>query len=308
MALTLETWRDLIDRSGWRSVLLHALPLAALVLGLFTYWFAIADRYFVFLYYHNMGPRYPDTSPFSEVTSSRYWMAGLVASGAVMVLYTAVCWLLGRLAKSYRPPPWGWVWLVAAGPLLIGLPAITMTVNQPTLPFLNAVQVTLVALTGLALALLPGRMAAERPVALVWLGFDGLALMLVLLFTPAFEEVPYWLANGRVWYLRMLVFGFVASGVLLLAMTGLQVWLHAAVPIATEVFVAGLNVAYLLLPLLHHVGFTDGYYYITDQDNFFARDGWLQLATWLLAAVIAWGVTRLRRYLVARRATARKIG
>ena len=80
-------------------------------------------------------------------------------------------------------------------------------------------------------------------------------------------------------------------------MTGLQVWLQAAVPSATEVFVAGLSVTYLLLPLLHYVGFSDGYYYITDQDNFFARDGWLQLATWLLAAIVAWGVTRLRRRL-----------
>lgn len=85
---------------GWmrrRLALLYALPVTALVLSLFYTWFAIADRYFVFLYYHDMGPRYPDTSPFSAITSSRYWMTGLVASGIVMVFYVLVNGLLGRL-------------------------------------------------------------------------------------------------------------------------------------------------------------------------------------------------------------------
>ncbi|MEW5957396.1 MAG: hypothetical protein AB1801_06715 [Chloroflexota bacterium] len=288
-----------------RSTVVHALPATALVLGLFTYWFAVADRYIVFLYYHHMGPRYPDTSPFSDVTGSRYWMAGLVVGGAVLVLYTAAAWVCGRLNREYRPPAWRRVWLAAAGPLSIGLPAITMTANQPPLPLFNAMQVTLAALIGLALALMPARIAAARPAALIWLGGDGLALMSVLLFTPAFEDVPYWLANGSVWYLRMLVFGFAAGGGLLLLLTGLQVWLRAPVPSATEVFVAGLEVAYPGLTLLHHIGFTDGYYYITDQDNFFAGNIWLQLATWLLAAEVAWGITRLRAYLAARRAAVR---
>lgn len=292
-------------RTGWRLPLLFALPVVALVLGLFIYWFAIANRYIVFLYNHNMGPRYPDTSSFSGVTSSRYWMAGLVAAGAVLVLYTAACWLPGRLRREYLPPAWWRVWLAAAGPLLIGLPVITMTLNQPTLPLYNATQVTLVSLIGLALALMPGRLAAARPATLLCLGFDGIALMLVLLFTPAFEDVPYWLANGNMVYLQMLVFGFAVGGILLLVMTGLHLWLPIPIPSATEVFVAGLCLAYPLLTLLHHVGFTDGYYYITGKDNFFARDGWLQLATWLLVGLIAWGVTRLRQVLALRWKTAR---
>ena len=86
----------------WWEALPHALPVTALVIGLFYYWFAVADRYIVFLYYHNMGPRVPDTSPFGFVTASRYWMAGLVASGAVMVLYTAASWLLKRLLTTAR--------------------------------------------------------------------------------------------------------------------------------------------------------------------------------------------------------------
>ena len=61
---------------------------------------------------------------------------------------------------------------------------------------------------------------------------------------------------------------------------------------------AGLCVAYLLMPLIHHTCFTDGYYYITDKDNFFARSSvFLQIVTWLLAGGIAWGITRLRKQL-----------
>ena len=91
---------------GWRTASLQALPVATLMLALFSYWFAVADRYAVFLYDHDMGPLYPDTSPFSRVTSSRYWMTGLVVGGMVMVAYAAANWLLGRVVSGYRPPAW----------------------------------------------------------------------------------------------------------------------------------------------------------------------------------------------------------
>ena len=129
---------DVLDasaqRRAWRSALLHALPVLAVMLALCAYWFAVADRYIVFLYYHDMGPLVPDTSPFSVVTASRYWMSSLVASGAVMVLYTTASWLLGRFSKSYRAPAWWRVWAFCVPALLIGVPAITMTANAPTLP------------------------------------------------------------------------------------------------------------------------------------------------------------------------------
>ena len=75
----------------------QALLVSLLVLACFYYWFGIADRYIIFLYYHEMGPMVPDTSPFSAVTSSRYWMAGLVAGGIILVVNTAVIALFGRL-------------------------------------------------------------------------------------------------------------------------------------------------------------------------------------------------------------------
>ena len=53
------------------SVLLHALPVAVLVLALFYYWFALADRYVVFLYYHDRGGRPADAGPFADATAGR---------------------------------------------------------------------------------------------------------------------------------------------------------------------------------------------------------------------------------------------
>lgn len=305
MAETRDTAKSLIDWKTWRPPLLHALPVTALGLCLFFYWFAFGDRYRVFLYHHHMGPLYPDTSPFSAVTSSRYWMAGLVASGAIQVLYAAVNWLVGRLVANYRSPPWWRVWVLCAPPLLIGIPLITMTVNEPTLPPSNAAQITFVTLIGLALALAPGRMAAERPRELVWLAFDGWVLMLVTLSAIGLEEMSRWLESGGTWRVRMMVL-LIATGVVgLLVITGLRIWRRTSVPSSVAVFTAGLCIAYLSMPLVHHLIGTDGHFYISDSDNFFANNRLLQVAVWLTAAVLAVGVTWLRENVAAWRTAAR---
>ena len=286
----------------WPAAILHGLPAAASILGLFAYWYAVADRYTVFLYNHDMGPLYPDTSPFSTVTSSRYWMAGLVASGAVMVGYTTTSWLLGRLFASYRPPEWWRVWAVCAAMLVIGAPAITMTVNSPVLPVKNALQVTLVTLIGVGLALGPGELAARRPVELLWLAADGLGMMLVMLNLIHVEKLRRWLDRGGVWWVGMMVASLVVGVVWLLAVTGLRLWLCRRIPGAGALFVAGVSTAYLLMPLVHHVVGTDGYYYITNSDNFLAQSTVVQVVTWLVSAGLALGVTWLWERVDARRA------
>lgn len=90
-------------RNFWWLALAHALPTTAGMLALLYYWFAIADRTIVFLYDHDIGPSL-DASPFSALTASRYWMAGLVAGAAVMALYILVNGLLGQLFMRYQTP------------------------------------------------------------------------------------------------------------------------------------------------------------------------------------------------------------
>lgn len=280
--------------SRWQLAFLFAVPVSLLVVSLFYYWFAVADRYFIFLYYHDMGSVVPDTSPFSPVTSSRYWMAGLVASGAILVLYGAANWLLGRLSDSYQPPAWWRVWVLSAVPLAIGIPIITMLANDPVLRLANAVQATAATLAGLCLAFLPGKMAARRPTELFWLALDGLGLMLVLVAAAGLQNLPRWLASGGALWLLMLCLVLAAAGAWLLVVTGLRIFFRTPLPKAATLFLAGLCVAYVLMPLAHHLLGTDGLFYITNSNNFFADSVALQLGGWLLVAGLAWALTRLR--------------
>jgi hypothetical protein len=288
----------------WGLAAAYAATISVFVLLVLYYWYAVADRYAVFLYYHDMGPFVPDTAPFSAVTSSRYWMAGLVVSGAVMLFYALANFLVGRYRAAYRPPgPWR-VWVLCALPLAVGIPLLTTTANQPQLPTGNAAQVTLATLMGLALALLPGSMAAEQPRNLAWLVLDGLSLMFVLTSTIGLQYVRRWLATSGTWRLWLMATIFAVGVVGLTVVTGLRIWRRTSIPRAVAVFTAGLCMAYLFMPLMHHLFFTDGYYYITDSDNFFARNAAVQLLTWLIAATLALGVTRLRELVLARRTAA----
>ena len=280
---------------SWKPALLHAAPISLFVLGIFYYWFAVADRYAIFLYGH-LG-----ATPFDEVTSSRYWMSGLVAAGFVVIGYVVVNWLLGRMAGlrhlDYSPPAWWRVWILCAPPLVIGIPAITMTVNWPTLPLSNATTCVVATLIGLALALAPGSLAAQRPFDLGWLALDGMGLMPTLLLLRAIELPSKGLISVNIAYLAAMG-GTLAGAAWLGIMTGLRAWRHKSPPGASKLFVAGLCLSYLLMPLVHHLVFTPrGYRYISTASNFFPRSIGVQLMSFLVAAILAFGIARLRRRL-----------
>lgn len=278
---------------GWAG--LYALGVTTLVLALFYYWFGVANRFIVFLYFHDMGAVVPDTSPFSAVTRSRYGAAGLVAGGLLLLLQTSLNWLLGRFIIGYRPPPWGRVWIIACWPLLAGIPIITMTLNTPTLPLDLALQTSAVTLLSVALALLPGRLAAAAPAELSLLALEGGAMAAVILGLSFLERVRWRVEEGLNWSIGVIGAGLLAALVLLLATTGLRLWRQMAGPKPITLFTAGLVVAYLLLPAIHYLVGTDGYYYITNRDNFFARNWLWQVSAWVAAGGLAWVVTWGRR-------------
>lgn len=283
------------QKRSWQSIIIHALCVCFLVLGLFYYWFAIADRYIVFLYNHDMGPLYPDTSPFSRVTASRYWMAGLVASGAMLVVYTAINWLLGRLRPEYKPPDWKRVWAICAPILLVGLPAITMTANDPPLPAGYAAIVTAVTLVGTGLALSWGKMAARCPARLIWLAADGLGLTFIVLNLIGVERVGRWLAQGRTAYITMMVFFLIFGIVWLAGVTIINIGFHLHCPTPCAMVLSCFSISYLILPLVHHIIGTNGYFYISDSDNFFAQHFSVQAAIWLVVLGIAFVTSLIRQ-------------
>ena len=283
----------------WGTALWRAIPIVLFVLGLFYYWFALADRYVIFLYGHTT-TGIPPAQPFDETTSSRYWMCGLVASGLVLLLNTAVEWALGRLAahrrRAYAPPAWWQVWALCLLPLAIGIPLITMTVNTPTLPLALAMLCVAATLAGLALALWPGAWAAQRPGDLVWLAGDGVGLMPTLLLLRT-VELP---GRGLSVTVPLAVLAAVGGTLLgigwLGVMSGLRMWRRQSWPQAHEVWLAGLGLSYLLLPVVHHLLATPpAYRYISTASNFFAFNNGLQILVFLVAAGLAVGVTRLRR-------------
>ncbi len=282
--------------------MIAAAPTSLFILGLFHHWFAVADRYAIFLYGHS-APGIPLAQPFDAMTRSRYWMAGLVATGVVMVVYIAVNWVLGRIAhrrgQNYRPPAWWRVWVLCALPLIIGIPAITMTRNAPTMPFGLAAACVIATLAGLALALLPGEWAARRPIDLIWLALDGIGLMPILLLLRS-VELPGRGVSVSMPLAILFAFGGLLAGIAWLGvMTVLRAWRRRPTPPAGALLAAGLCLSYLLMPLVHHLFATPpGWRYISTASNFFAFNPILQLAVFAVAAGTAVVVTRLRvRYL-----------
>jgi hypothetical protein len=282
-----------------KIALFHAAPIAALLLGLIYGWFAIANRYHIFLYNH-LG-----ATPFDEVTRSRYWMAGLVAAGLVLVLYTPVNWVIGRLAgtrgRVYIPPAWWRVWLICLTPLTIGILLITMTCNAPTLPLTDALAVLAAALLGLALALWPNDLAARRPGDLIWLLIFGLGLVPSLLLLRAVElpgrglSVPVWLVY------TIAIVGTLAGAVWLVGLSWLRVKLGRSGLTIGQLLWAGCAWSYLLLPLVHHILATPPEFrYISTASNFFAFSPVIQLLSWAMAAALALGSAQLQQKLQAK--------
>jgi len=288
-------------RKEWLAALWHAMPISIFVLATYYYWFGVADRYIVFLYNHNMGPLVPDTSPFSAVTSSRYWMAGLVCGGLVLALYATTNWLLGRIWQTYEPPAWQKRWAVTVAPLLVGIPLITMLVNSPTLSPCHAARTTLAAVVGVGLALAPARMAARRPWDLISLCGDGLALGGIIQIVSMLERGLSMLSRGNAWALFVVAGGSGGAIILLLIMTWLRWWQRKPMPSTLELLVAGLCAAYLVWPLIHHLVFTDGYYYITNMQNFFSERWGFQFLAWAVAGGVALALTKWRMHMAMRR-------
>jgi len=284
---------------GWSA--LAALPTSVFVLALFYYWFGVVNRHVIFLYDH-VAVGIPRAQPFDAMTSSRYWMAGLVAAGAVMVLYAGANWSIGRIStrsrKHFVTSPWWRVWMLTAIPLVIGIPAITMTANTPTLPPRLAAACTVATLLGLAVALAAGEWAANRPLDLAWLTVDGAGLVPVLTLLKAIELPGRGLSISDT-AARLVAIGSIVVGLVWLAgMSWLRARRRRETPGAFALLVSGLGLSYLLLPLVHHLLATPpGYRYITNAGNFLAFSPGVQLLALAAAAALALGTTSTRRRL-----------
>lgn len=277
-----------------RGVWVEATAVTVFVLGLFVYWFGIADRYAIFLYGH-AAPGLTIAEPFDRVTSSRYWMAGLVAAGFVLAGSPPLLWLARRLTGFAPQTTWWRVWILASAPLLIGIPAITVTVNTPTLPPELAVACAFSTLMGLAIALaLVGRIV-EHPDELPWLVADALGLLPPLLLLRAVELPARGLSVTPALAWGLAIGGTLGGALWLLVVSQMQ-RARRREPVGVGIiFAAGLGLSYLILPVVHYLFATPAdYRYISTAGNFFAFDPVLQLAVFVVAGTLAWGAAALR--------------
>ncbi len=269
------------------ALLFHATSLTLFLLALFYKWFALDDRYAVFLYEH-LG-----ATPFDAVTTSRYLMAGLVACGAAMFLYLTLNFALARLVTNYRVPAWTRVWAASALPLGSGIVWITTTQNAPTLPLPLALACALVTLAGLAIALLPGALAAENPRALAWLALDGFGLIPTLTVVRGIEMAERGLSIGAPMLYALALGSIVFGAVWLLGTNVVRARRRVATPSALAIFIAGMCWSYLALPLAHYLFATPANFkYITASTNFFAENALLQLGILFVGYALAFCATR----------------
>ncbi len=279
----------------WLRAISHAAPFVLFVSSLFYYWFVAVDRFIVFLYGH-LG-----ATPFDPQTTSRYWMTGLVASGAVMVIYTAVSLIAGLVSyHKYKPPSWWKVWLLSAVPLAVTIPMIVMRLNTPTLPLKTAVFTTIITIASLALAYMPANMAAQSPIQLVWLALTGIGLIPSLLLLRVVELPNQGLIAAPIAY-SIATISTIAGIMWVIMLSGLYAKKYQKRWGTVKLFIAGLNWSYLLLPLIHHLLFTPAQYrYISSSGNFFAINLVLQIITIIVTALICSGATTFQHEYISK--------
>jgi hypothetical protein len=246
-----------------------------------------------------MGSLYPSTATFSFVTSSRYWMSGFVATGAIMVLYIITNMLFTMTMRKYKPPSWFRLWFYTSGVLVIIIPTLTMTTHtQPPLTAFLAVDLVIVTLFGLALALQAGSLAGQDPIELLLVTFDGVSISFILISLSGIEHIGEWISRGSHQFIILMTLMICAGFTGITVMTVMRYILRRTTSKSYTLFISGLCVAYPGLSILHHVFFTDGYYYITDSDNFFARNLLLQGSIWLFSWFVCISTTKLRHFIV----------
>jgi len=164
---------------GTAGILAHAAGICAFVVGLFGCWFGPASRHTVFFYGH-LG-----AGPLDPITLGRYLMAGLVASGGVLVLYGLACQTAVSVARIRGQPytlPSGWaVWTLSAALAAPGIAGAVTLQGQPPLPWWVGAGCAAVTAAGLALAVTAGQLGAGRPSEFAWRAAAGAGLVPTLL-------------------------------------------------------------------------------------------------------------------------------
>ncbi len=220
-------------------------------------------------------------------------MTGLVASGGVLVAYTVINLVIKKLLCNYQLPDWKSVWRYSCLILSLPLFIILTFVGKPPISALLSSWIIIVLFAGLRLALYTSDFIVSNFRQSVWVFFDGLTLVSILLFIPLGIEfglrksLPAVLVVTPVVIVGIALFG-------LWIMTLLYKRFKQPYPPSLNVFLAGLTTAYLLLPFYHYLTSRPNHIYISDSGNFFANSIWLQVTAFLITYGAIWFVSKWR--------------
>jgi hypothetical protein len=269
------------------AAIAHGLFGGGILFLLYYYWFQVADRGIVFLYGH-MG-----AEPFDQVTTSRYWMTGLIACGILFLVYTLALFLTKKIHSAYRIPDWRVVAAVISACAVIVVPACTLIGTEPHLPYVLVGITAAVLILGIWIGIYLSHRVLTKPGQMMWVGIESWGVVPPLLLIHAIE-IPS--MNPAV------------SGPFIYALAGMSIvfqigWLSITCyerrvkklpkPNWSHIYLTGLFISYTILPLVHYLCMTPlEIKYITTAQNFFSLNLPLQAAVFLIPAGITWGIVR----------------
>lgn len=248
-------------------------------LAVFYYAFVVANRHKLFLYYHL------DFIPTDYTTQSRYWMLGLVVSGAILVFFSFLYSVVNK--KFVKGFNWQHIFLMCFLPISIGIVTVMSFLSVPKIELYITLVTVFITLSGLLLALVSiGYVAQKRLKTLLLAPFImGVSIVLV-----TFQGLDY-VVRSSFMSLNMvflLVGGMLFFSVGIVIVTSVVYKLKKiTVPKNLHIYIGGLVFSYLLLPLIHFIIATPSHTkYITDAENFFTTNILLQITTFALGFVV----------------------
>jgi len=239
--------------------------ISGIVLVLFFYVFVVADRTQIFLYNHLT------FTPQDYTTQSRYFMAGLVISGFVFVVYLLLRLLVRKPINSRS------LLKQITLPISIGILYITLVLGRPTISLPFAVATVASTLIGLTLSfytaeyLFCQRLQSFRVLPAI----IGLVPLLTLFHAVEFYGHLPSITLTRALFVSLGTVGFalVVLGLSNFFFRHKKIYFPATMPS----FALSLWVAYVLMPLVHFLQTPFSSKYFTTADNFLAKNPFLQL-------------------------------
>ncbi len=254
-----------------KKSIISALSITVFLLLLYYFWYMIADREILFLYWH-LG-----YEPFSEQTIGRYFMSGLVASGFLFWGYTIIqCMVKKRYAK-YKLPQWSTVWeytiYISAIPLFI----ILNILGNPPIPLMISIGVLGFLYIGVGIVLWSSDTIlknVKKSMRTITQSITIVPLFILPLYlTYHLKKNP-----GNIFNITLpTVLFFIGSLLFSLAIQYILKRLKKQTGTPNEIFFFALLLFYIFLPLVHYIFMGPTLFsYITDSSNFFSNNVFIQ--------------------------------